>query len=94
MILNDLLRLADNQLELTDWDQDLLAQELMELQRVDYPIDVIGFSAETAMRRGRVMRPRAVLRPDLLYLAANLPRSVFLKRASNLRTFISRRIDA
>ena len=40
-------RVADNQTAtLADWNHDLLTQELMELQSMDYDVDLLGFSAE------------------------------------------------
>src|SRR5262245_10503155 len=40
-------RLADNQTAtLSDWDNDRLIQELAELQKLDFDIDVVGFSAQ------------------------------------------------
>jgi DNA modification methylase len=40
-------RLADNQAaRLSEWDQDKLTSELMQLQRMDYHLDVVGFSAD------------------------------------------------
>jgi DNA modification methylase len=38
-------RIADNKTgELADWDDELLAQELAELQSIDFDLDVLGFS--------------------------------------------------
>jgi ParB-like chromosome segregation protein Spo0J len=40
-------RLADNKTaELADWNDDLLVQELLDLQKMDFDIDVLGFSAD------------------------------------------------
>ena len=40
-------RIADNQTAtLADWNHDLLTQELMELQSMDYDVGLLGFSAE------------------------------------------------
>jgi DNA modification methylase len=40
-------RLADNKTaELAEWDTDRLVQELTDLQRLDFDVDVIGFSAD------------------------------------------------
>src|SRR5262245_33412931 len=40
-------RLADNKVaELAAWDNELLAQELMDLQKLDFDLDLVGFSAE------------------------------------------------
>ena len=40
-------RLADNKTaELADWNDDLLVQELLDLQKVDFDLDVLGFSAD------------------------------------------------
>ena len=40
-------RIADNKsAELADWNNDLLVQELADLQKMDFDIDVLGFSAE------------------------------------------------
>jgi DNA modification methylase len=40
-------RLADNKTaELADWNQDLLAQELSELQGIDFDLNVLGFTAD------------------------------------------------
>lgn len=38
-------RIADNKLaELSTWDEELLKKELFELQEVDYPLEVMGFT--------------------------------------------------
>jgi ParB-like chromosome segregation protein Spo0J len=38
-------RIADNKTaELADWDQDLLVEELVGLQQLDFPVDLLGFS--------------------------------------------------
>jgi DNA modification methylase len=40
-------RIADNKTaELADWDDSLLVQELAELQKMDFDLDVVGFTAE------------------------------------------------
>lgn len=40
-------RIADNKTaELADWNQELLVQELMDLQKMDYRVDLLGFSSE------------------------------------------------
>jgi DNA modification methylase len=40
-------RLADNKTaELAEWDDTLLVQEIAQLQKLDFDIDVLGFSAE------------------------------------------------
>jgi DNA modification methylase len=40
-------RIADNKIaELADWDDTLLVQELTELQKLDFDLDLVGFSAE------------------------------------------------
>src|SRR5205807_6564191 len=40
-------RLADNKTaELADWDDCVLVQELAELQKLDFDLDVLGFSGE------------------------------------------------
>jgi DNA modification methylase len=40
-------RIADNRTaELADWDDSLLVQELAELQKMDFDLDVVGFTAE------------------------------------------------
>ena len=40
-------RIADNKLgELAKWDDTLLVQELMALQKMDFDLDVVGFSAD------------------------------------------------
>jgi len=40
-------RIADNKTaELADWDQDLLVQELAALQKMDFDLDLVGFSAD------------------------------------------------
>ena len=39
-------RLADNSTaELADWDHDRLVQELVDLQKLDFDVDLLGFSA-------------------------------------------------
>jgi DNA modification methylase len=44
-------RIADNKTaELADWDNDLLVRELADLQKVDFDIDLLGFSAEELNR--------------------------------------------
>ena len=43
-------RIADNQTAtLSSWNSDLLVQELMELQKDDYDLDLTGFSADELM---------------------------------------------
>lgn len=38
-------RIADNKLaELATWDEDMLKEELFELQEMDYPLEVMGFT--------------------------------------------------
>jgi DNA modification methylase len=40
-------RLADNKsAELADWNNDLLVQELADLQKMDFNLDLVGFSAD------------------------------------------------
>ncbi len=40
-------RIADNKTaELADWDQELLIQELTDLEKLDFNLDTVGFSAE------------------------------------------------
>jgi DNA modification methylase len=40
-------RIADNKTaELADWDDTLLVQELAELQKMDFDLDVVGFTAD------------------------------------------------
>jgi DNA modification methylase len=40
-------RVADNKTaELADWDDSLLVQELADLQKMDFDLDVVGFTAE------------------------------------------------
>ena len=40
-------RIADNKLaELAQWDDALRVQELLELQKLDFDLDLVGFSAE------------------------------------------------
>jgi hypothetical protein len=40
-------RIADNKTaELADWNQELLIQELADLQKMDFDIDLVGFSTE------------------------------------------------
>jgi DNA modification methylase len=40
-------RIADNKTaELADWDQQLLVQELVALQQLDFDLDLVGFSSE------------------------------------------------
>jgi DNA modification methylase len=40
-------RIADNKLaELADWDDTLLVQELAELQKMDFDLNLVGFSAD------------------------------------------------
>jgi site-specific DNA-methyltransferase (adenine-specific) len=40
-------RIADNQTaRLSEWDNDLLPQELAELQKMDFDLDLTGFSAD------------------------------------------------
>src|SRR5271165_3553139 len=40
-------RIADNKIaELADWNDDLLVQELADLQKMDFDLDVLGFSAD------------------------------------------------
>src|SRR5215470_12457570 len=40
-------RLADNKTaELADWDDTLLVQELAELQKIDFDLDLTGFSVQ------------------------------------------------
>jgi DNA modification methylase len=40
-------RIADNQTAtLADWNEDLLTQELMELQSMDFDVDLLGFSTD------------------------------------------------
>jgi ParB-like chromosome segregation protein Spo0J len=44
-------RIADNQTaDLAEWDYDLLARELEELQAMDFDLDLVGFSAEELTR--------------------------------------------
>src|SRR6516165_7595514 len=44
-------RIADNQTaRLSDWDQDRLPIELAELQKMDFDLNLTGFSAEELMR--------------------------------------------
>jgi DNA modification methylase len=44
-------RLADNKCaELADWNDDLLVQELADLQKMDFDVDLLGFSAEELTR--------------------------------------------
>src|SRR3954453_22838101 len=43
-------RIADNQTAtLSSWDDDLLVQELLALQKQDYDLDLTGFSADELM---------------------------------------------
>ena len=40
-------RIADNKTaEIADWNHDLLVQELMDLQKMDYAVDLLGFSSD------------------------------------------------
>src|SRR5262249_13229921 len=40
-------RIADNKTaELADWDNDLLINELVDLQKLDFEMDLLGFSAD------------------------------------------------
>src|SRR6267143_6874511 len=40
-------RIADNKTaELADWDDTLLVQELAQIQKLDFDLDVLGFSGE------------------------------------------------
>ncbi|HEX3991927.1 MAG TPA: ParB N-terminal domain-containing protein, partial [Acetobacteraceae bacterium] len=40
-------RLADNRTaDLSDWDQDRLVQEVIDLQKEDYDVSLVGFSAD------------------------------------------------
>jgi DNA modification methylase len=40
-------RIADNKTaDLADWDYELLVQELADLQKMDFDVDVVGFSAD------------------------------------------------
>ena len=44
-------RIADNKsAELADWNNDLLVQELADLQKMDFDVDLLGFSAEELNR--------------------------------------------
>jgi ParB-like chromosome segregation protein Spo0J len=44
-------RIADNQTAtLSQWQDDLLAQELLHLQQMDYDLDLTGFSSEDLLR--------------------------------------------
>jgi DNA modification methylase len=44
-------RIADNKsAELADWNDDLLVQELADLQKMDFDVDLLGFSAEELNR--------------------------------------------
>jgi site-specific DNA-methyltransferase (adenine-specific) len=55
-------RVADNKLaELADWDDSLLVQELAELQKLDFDLDMVGFSADELQRLFQ-----AEIAPDLV----------------------------
>ena len=46
-------RLADNKLAESDWDNDFLSSEMIELYDAEFPIDILGFSpSETAQLFG------------------------------------------
>lgn len=58
-------RIADNKsAELADWNTDLLVQELADLQKMDFELDLLGFSAEELTRLFDIERGPGLVDPD------------------------------
>ena len=58
-------RIADNQTNrLSDWDQDRLVVELMELQKLDFDLDLTGFTAEDLCGLLSPPNPEGLIDPD------------------------------
>ena len=58
-------RIADNKTaELADWDDSLLVQELAELQKMDFDLDVVGFTADELQELFRAELEPGLVDPD------------------------------
>jgi DNA modification methylase len=58
-------RIADNKLaELADWDESLLVQELAELQKLDFDLDIVGFSPDELQVLFRAEPEAGLVDPD------------------------------
>jgi DNA modification methylase len=58
-------RIADNQTAtLSQWQDDLLAQELLQLQQLDYNLDLTGFSSEDLLRLLEPLGTEGLTDPD------------------------------